>query len=74
MLVCLMMHVLNHTPHTKKQTIELVVASHTTNTMPRTNYRFVGPQMVQLRMNMSYKALMLLWAWYYPCLPICPHQ
>jgi hypothetical protein len=43
MLVCLMMLVLNHTPHTKKQTIELVVASHTTNTMPRTNYRFVGP-------------------------------
>jgi len=39
-----MMHVLDHTPYTKKQVVEPIVASHTTTTMPRTNSRFIRPQ------------------------------
>jgi hypothetical protein len=39
-----MMHALDHTPHTKKQTAEPIVASHTTNIVLRTNYKFVKPQ------------------------------
>jgi hypothetical protein len=39
-----MMPIFNHTPYSKKQIVELVVASHTTNIVPRTNYRFVEPQ------------------------------
>ncbi len=42
--MCLMMLVLDHTPHIEKQTIKFVIASHATNIMPRTNYRFVEPQ------------------------------
>jgi hypothetical protein len=37
------MLVLNHTPHIEKQTTKLVVASHATNIMLGTNYRFVEP-------------------------------
>jgi hypothetical protein len=39
-----MMPVFNHTPHTKKQIVEHVVASHATNIVPRANYRSIGPQ------------------------------
>jgi hypothetical protein len=39
-----MMPILDHTPYTKKQIIEPIVASHATNIMPKTNYRFVGLQ------------------------------
>jgi len=39
-----MMPILDHTPHTKKQTIEHVVASHTANTVLKTNYRSIEPQ------------------------------
>jgi hypothetical protein len=39
-----MMHVIDHTPHTEKQSTERVIASHATSTMPRANYRFVEPQ------------------------------
>ncbi len=36
-----------HTPHTKKQTIEHVIASHVTNSsMPKRNYRSIEPQNV----------------------------
>jgi hypothetical protein len=38
------MPVLDHTPHTEKQTTELVVASHVTNIVHITNYRSVEPQ------------------------------
>lgn len=39
-----MMHELNHTPHTKKHTIEFVVAFHITNIMSGTNYKSIKPQ------------------------------
>jgi hypothetical protein len=39
-----MMPIINHTPHTKKQTIELVIASHATSIVLGVNCRFVGPQ------------------------------
>jgi hypothetical protein len=39
-----MMPIFNHTPYSKKQIVELVVASHTTNIVPRTNYGSVKPQ------------------------------
>jgi hypothetical protein len=59
-----MMLVFDHTPHIKKQIIELIVASHATNTMHGTNYRFIGPQNDPTPyMNMPYKALILLQTW-----------
>jgi len=38
------MPTLGHTPHTNKQIIEHVIASHTSNIVPITNYRSVKPQ------------------------------
>jgi hypothetical protein len=39
-----MMPTLGHTPHTNKQIVEHVIASHTINIVPITNYRFIKPQ------------------------------
>ncbi len=39
-----MMPILDQTPHIEKQIVELIVASHTTNTMHGANYRCVEPQ------------------------------
>ncbi len=37
-------HIQSYIGHTKKQIIELVIASHATNIMPKEKCRFVGPQ------------------------------
>jgi hypothetical protein len=39
-----MMFVFDHTPHTEKQIVELVVASHTINIALGTTYRSIEPQ------------------------------
>jgi hypothetical protein len=39
-----MMHVFDHAPYTKKQIVEPIIASHTTNIMPTSNCRSVRPQ------------------------------
>jgi hypothetical protein len=39
-----MMFVLNHIPHTEKQTTKPIVASHATNIIPKVNCKFIEPQ------------------------------
>jgi hypothetical protein len=39
-----MMPLFNHTPHTNKQIVEPIVASHATNIVFKANYRSVEPQ------------------------------
>ncbi len=39
-----MMFILNHIPHTEKQTTKPIVASHTTNIIPKVNCKFIEPQ------------------------------
>jgi hypothetical protein len=69
-----MKFILDHTPNTKKQIVELEVPSLTTNIVLKQTIDLSNPKTTQLFMHMLDKVLTLFWARYNLHLSIYPHM